>query len=190
MVSNVKKSIVMVTTNKHKVDAARQTIEPFGIELKFKKMETPEIRAKTCGEVAAFSARWAAKKLGVPVIKADAGLFVDSLNGFPGTVTGFVTKTIGPKGLLKLLEKERDAEIVYALAYCEPEGEPVLFVSKTRGRVAESLRGSSGMLIDFLFVPDGQDKTLGELRDIDPALRQKHWGDSGQRFAKWFLEKR
>ena len=48
-----------------------------------------EIQAKTCAEVAGFSAKYAADKLGCPVLKSDSGLYIEVLGGLPGPYSIF-----------------------------------------------------------------------------------------------------
>ena len=88
------KIITYVTGNKAKIASAKQALEPLGFEIDNVKMETPEIQANDVVEVSKFSAKWAAEKLGKPVLKNDSGLFVNVLKGFPGVYTSFVDETI------------------------------------------------------------------------------------------------
>jgi len=45
------------------------------------------------------------------------------------------------------------------------------------------------MLIDFLFIPEGETHTLGELREINPEKREKAWGSAEEEIVKWFKSK-
>ena len=39
-----------------------------------------------------------------------------------------------------------------------------------------------------LIIPDGEEKTLSELREIDYEKEATYWGDAKDQFAKWFIE--
>ena len=168
--------ITLVTGNWAKLINTRNKLKPYGIEVDNIKMETIEIQADTAEEVAAYSAKYAADILGRDVLKIDSGLYVDTLKGFPGPYTHYCEDTIGNKGLLKMMEgkKNRKAEFREALAYCSPGKDPVVFSSITKGTIALKESGKFGWSWDFLFIPEGQEVTLGHFDDYD---RFNLWDD-------------
>ena len=161
--------VILVTGNKAKLINTRNKLKPFGIEVDNVKMDTIEIQADTIEEIAAYSAKYAVNKLNCGVIKIDSGLFVDALKGFPGPYTHYVEDTINNKLFLKLMEGEtnRRAEFREAVAYCEPNQEPVVFSSVTNGTIALEESGTYGWSWDFLFIPEGKNVTLGHFDDDD-----------------------
>ena len=185
----MEKKITYVTGNWAKIDSARKILEPLGYEIDNIKMETPEIQADDVTEVAIYSAKWACKELGRAVLKNDTGLFVKSLNGFPGVYTHYVDDTIGEDGLLKLMKgiEDREAYFKEVIAYCEPNEEPIVFEGITKGRIATKKSGTYGWSWDFIFIPDGQDKTLGCFPDDE---RWKFWSlDSYKKLVKQLKKK-
>jgi len=177
--------ITYVTGNWAKIESARQILEPIGYEVDNIKMETPEIQADDVTEVAKYSAKWAANELGVPVLKNDSGLFVKSLNGFPGVYTHYADDTIGVDGLLKLMEgvEDREAYFKESIAYCVPGSEPIVFEGITKGRIAKEKSGEYGWSWDFVFIPEGEDKTLGCFPDNE---RWKFWSlDSYKKLVEY-----
>lgn len=164
--------ITYVTGNWSKLMSAKEILEPLGIMVDNKKMDTAEIQADTVDEIAKHSAKEAYDKLKCPVLKNDTGLFVEALGGFPGPYTHYVDETIGEDGLLKLLENEenRNACFIEAFAYCEDGREPVVFKSITKGTIAREKSGTYGWSWDFIFIPDGCDKTMGNYPDSERCL--------------------
>ena len=183
----MKKKITFVTGNWAKIASAKQALEPLGYEVDNIKMETPEIQADDVTEVAKFSAKWACEKLKMPVLKNDSGLFVESLNGFPGVYTHYADDTIGIDGLLKLLDgvKNRSAYFKEALSYCEPGKDPIAFEGITRGKIDTKKSGKYGWSWDFIFIPDGEEKTLGCFPDNE---RWKFWSLDSYRKLVEYLE--
>lgn len=183
-------SVTMVTKNQYKIDAMKKVLDTYNIALEVENFYVPEIQADTCEEVAKFSVQYAANKCGKAVIKADAGLFIDALGGLPGIYTSPFQKKLGVKKVLKLMEGEanRKARIVYALAYCEPNGEPVIFTGGCEGAISKEIKGDEGMLIDYIFVPDGEMKTMGELKKESPEKATKAWGNAEKDFAEWLVK--
>ncbi|MDO4394529.1 MAG: non-canonical purine NTP pyrophosphatase [Mycoplasmatota bacterium] len=183
------KKITYVTGNWAKIDSARQILEPLGFTVDNIKMETIEIQADDVEDVAKYSASWACQKLNCPVLKNDSGLFVEALNGFPGVYTHYVDDTLGEDGLLKLLEgvENRKAYFKEVLAYCEPGKDPVTFIGITPGTIAKTKSGTYGWSWDFIFIPDGQDKTLGCYPDNE---RWKFWSlESYEKLAQYLKKK-
>jgi len=185
----MEKKITYVTGNIAKIDSARQVLEPLGYMVDNIKMETPEIQADDVTEVAKYSAKWACEKLKIPVLKNDSGLFVKSLNGFPGVYTHYVDDTLGEDGLLKLMEgiENREAYFKESIAYCEPGGEPIVFEGITKGRIDTKKSGQYGWSWDFIFIPDGEDKTLGCFPDNE---RWKFWSLDAYKKLVEYLEKK
>ena len=159
--------ITYVTGNWSKIMSAKNILEPLGIEVDNVKIETTEIQADTVEEVAMHSAKEASDKLKRSVLKNDTGLYVEVLGGFPGPYTHYVDEKIGEDGLLKLLEgvDNRNACFVEAFAYCEYGKDPIVFKSITKGKIAKEKSGAYGWSWDFIFIPDGYDKTMGNYSD-------------------------
>lgn len=168
--------IVFATGNWAKIMSARQILEPLGFEVEQKKIDVPEIQHDSIEEVAKFSAKWASEKLKCDVLKNDTGLCVDALNGFPGPYTHYVSDTLGEDGLLKLLDgvENRKAHFVETLAYCKYGEEPITFVAITNGTISKVKQGTYGWTWDFIFIPEGETKTLGCYND---DVRFKYWSN-------------
>ena len=161
------KKITYVTGNRYKIMCARSILEPLGFEVDNIKMETTEIQANNVEDVAMYSAKEASDKLKCDVLKNDTGLYVEALGGFPGPYTHYVDEKLGEDGLLKLLKgvDNRNACFIEAFAYCEYGKDPVVFKSITKGRIATEKSGIYGWSWDFIFIPDGYDKTMGNYPD-------------------------
>lgn len=190
----MKKKLVYLTTNAHKVEEINNLFVKkygFNIEIVNPDFEILEIQAKTCGEVAKFSAKYGAKKLGVPVLKSDSGLYIEALGGLPGPYNAYFDKQIGVDLFLDMLKniKNRNARIEHCFAYCEPECEPVLFTGGSTGIISYEAKGNKGRWHDKFYIPTGEVKTLSELREISHEYESQFWGTALNDFAKWYQEK-
>lgn len=182
------KKLTYVTGNWAKIASAKQALEPLGYVVDNIKLDTPELQAEDVNEVAAYSAKWASEKLNCPVLKNDSGLFVKALKGFPGVYTHYVQDTLGEDGLLKLMEgiTDREAYFKETIAYCEPGGEPIIFEGITKGNIALEKSGTYGWSWDFIFIPDGEEKTLGNFPDEE---RWNFWSlDSYKKLVDYLEE--
>lgn len=159
--------IYYVTGNKGKVDLINMIYKDKDIEIIQENIETPEIQDLDCEKVASYSAKYAANILNKPVLKNDSGLVIPTLKGFPGALAKYAEETLEDTGFIKLMADEHNRECywVEALAYCEPNAEPVVFVSKTYGTIALEPRGSRGYPYDKIFIPENNTKTFAEMSE-------------------------
>ncbi|MBW2989804.1 RdgB/HAM1 family non-canonical purine NTP pyrophosphatase [Candidatus Woesearchaeota archaeon] len=164
--------IYFVTCNKGKVREFKQILEP-GIQVEQAAIDYPELRSDDPEEIAKLAAKQLADKLDKPVVVEDSGLFIKSLNGFPGTNSAYIHKRIGLKGILKLMKDVKDRECMYvsAVAYCNPKEKPMSFLGTEKGKIAEKERGSFGFGHDPVFIPFGSRKTYGEIKNCEEAKR-------------------
>lgn len=187
--------LIYLTTNKFKMKEANyyfQTKYGFDLEIMDPSFEIPEIQAKNCIDVVKFSVKYAAEKLGCPVLKSDSGLYIDCLGGLPGPYNAYFDKQIGAEKFLKLIQNEenRNARLEHTYAYCAPGEEPIVFSGGSCGTISTEIRGNKelGRWHDLFFIPNGETKTLCELREINPEYESKFWGSAADDFAIWYKE--
>ena len=165
------KKLIYLTTNPYKVKEANEFFGKkygFNLEIVNPDFEILETQAETCGEVVAFSAKYAADKLGYAVLKSDTGLYLDALGGLPGPYNHYFDKQIGVEKFLDLLknEKNRKARLEHCFAYCEPGCEPIVFTGGGTGRIAYEPRGTTGRWHDLFYIPDGEEMTLADRKSV------------------------
>jgi XTP/dITP diphosphohydrolase len=164
----------LITGNKEKLATARM----FYKELGLKKIDCPEIQDNDVSKIAAFSAKWAADNLNVPVIKNDCAFEIDSLKGFPGAFVAYIERWIDTDGFLKIMNgiKDRGAQFRDATAVCLPGEKPVVFTSVTRGVILTEPKGNYGWGLDKIFAVKGY-KSLGEYTDEEriKLYTNDHW---------------
>ncbi|AFS77407.1 Ham1-like protein [Gottschalkia acidurici 9a] len=106
------------------------------------------------------------------VISDDSGLFVDKLNEEPGVYSARYSGEEGNDNannvkLLKNLEgvplEERTAKFKTAIAIVLEDKSIKTVVGDCSGKIIWEKRGDNGFGYDPLFIPDGYDKTFGEL---------------------------
>ena len=182
--------IYLVSTNVNKYLEAREVVASFGLSLAFLKDDVPELQSEDVAEIAAEGARWAAEKWDLPVLVEDTGLFIEAIGGFPGPYASYVLKTIGLRGVLRLLEgvEDRRAFFKTGLAFCDgKDAEPTVFTGEAHGIIAEAPRGSSGFGYDPIFVPEGGDgRTFAEMSRAEKNALS-HRARAFRAFCKWFL---
>ena len=186
--------IVYLTSNPHKVEEANEFFKNkygFNLEIKDANFEVIEIQDSSCAEVVKFSVKYAADKLGCAVLKSDSGLYIEALGGLPGPYNAYFDKKIGIDKFLELFknEKNRKARIEHCFGYCEPGKEPVILIGGGTGTIAYEAKGNRGRWHDKFYIPDGETKTLSELREINHEYQASFWGNAKDDFAKWYINK-
>lgn len=182
--------ITYLTTNQDKVYEAQEFFgKKLGIDIEVmnQKFKLIEIQAKTCAEVVAFTVKYAADKIGIPVVKSDAGFYIDVLGGLPGPYSSYFDKQIGIDKFLELFknEKNRKARIEHCWAYCEPGKEPKVFSSGSTGTIGYQRSGKSSRWLDKFFIPDGEIETISAIRDKNYKKANLFWGDAKEQLFHW-----
>ncbi len=185
------KQVFLVTRNIHKFNEARRILGKYKIATAMlKHIPKVEIQDDKLENVARRSAEDAYKKCRLQVLVEDAGLFVHALAGFPGPYSSFVFRTIGCKGIIRLMENEvnRKAQFKSVVASFGPEtSESTYFVGEIEGSIIDQPRGTQGFGFDPIFQPLMSKKTFAEI-GIEKKNRVSHRSIAFQRFAEWFLE--
>ena len=136
--------VFFASSNEHKFEEAQRILSTLGVNIKLFKTTLEEIQSNSLNEIAKRKAIDAFTKIQKPILIEDDGLFINSLNGFPGPYSSYAYDTIGNTGIIQLLENTelRDAKFVAIIAYCNGIDEVKLFESSIPGKISkESLIG-------------------------------------------------
>ena len=182
--------VLFATSNEGKLRELRAVLEPCGYRVEPAPVAKLEIQSEDIARIAVVAASTAYSILGEPVAVEDAGLFIDALGGFPGPYSSYVYKTIGIRGILKLMEgvADRRARFRAVIAYAGPWGVEV-FEGVVEGRIAEEPRGSGGFGFDPIFIPDGYKKTFAEM-GVEEKSRISHRARAASRLCEWLRGRR
>jgi len=183
--------LLFITGNRGKFVEAERLLGGFGIRLEQADLDITEPQADTLEEVVEKCAEEALKKTEECFIIEDSGLFVNSLNGFPGVYSSYVYRKIGCEGILKLLtgSSERSAYFMTALAYGSSRERIKLFTGRVDGAIATGQRGESGFGYDPIFIPLGSKLTFAEM-SVEEKNRFSHRARALRAFASWFLNEK
>lgn len=190
------KVIFFATNNINKFKEARSELAKHRISVGMLRLKTLEIQSESLEEIAKASAIEAYKKCNLPTIVEDAGLFVEALKGFPGPYASYVYKTIGNKGLLRLMENLENRKAVFrsVIAYCSSDfTSPICFVGEVEGEIVRRERTSEnkfGFGFDPVFKPLNSTKTFAEMSTAEKNTFS-HRAKALRKFAEWYtsLEK-
>ena len=138
-------------------------------------LKEPDETGMTFRENARIKAEAAAKAAGLPAFADDSGLAVDALDGDPGIHSA---RWAGPdqdfrRAMATIEEKlnecgsttpeRRKAHFVSALCVAWPDGHVEEFEARVAGTLVWPPRGAEGFGYDPMFLPDGHQRTFGEM---------------------------
>lgn len=141
----------------------------------FPNVAEPEETGATFAANAVLKAGYYARQTDLWALADDSGLEVEALNGAPGIFSAryggaSANDTDRIEKLLTELEKtgdrDRRARFVCAMAAADETG-AINFLEEgvCDGKIALNAVGTRGFGYDPIFIPDGFDKTFGELED-------------------------
>jgi XTP/dITP diphosphohydrolase len=160
--------IYFVTTNTFKIaelydfrataprEAAHIEIVPFSDK-------SAEPLERDIDEIVTHKALDAYERLVQPCVVEHSGLFLDALRDLPGVLGQIIWESIGDRMCAFLRDSDsRAATARSVIAYCDGKRVKV-FSGETRGHVADRARGDYAFHWDPIFIPDGSDRTYGEM---------------------------
>jgi XTP/dITP diphosphohydrolase len=176
--------LIIATHNPGKLAEMRELLAPFGIEASSAAelgLAEPEETGTTFAGNARIKAQAAARASGLPAFADDSGLVVDALGGEPGI---YSARWAGPdksfqramqtvdaklRAVGALEPRQRSAHFVSALCVAWPDGHVEQFEARVDGTLVWPPRGERGFGYDPMFLPDGFERTFGEM-----ASEEKH----------------
>ena len=159
--------LYFATTNSNKFNEVKTILSYYDIEVKMAKVDLLEIQSDNLEKIAMEKAKDACRRLNANVIVEDDGLFIKSLNGFPGPYSSFVFRTIGNLGIIQLMKAYDNSTATFrsVIAYIEPKKLKLIFVANVNGKISTEIRGT-GWGYDPIFIPnDSGGRTYAELAD-------------------------
>ncbi len=171
----------LLTSNRNKFEEVKPIFEERGIELIMIPYEKVEIQGEL--ERVAVVAAALAYSLPKPLLVEDAGLFIEALNGFPGPFSSYVYKTIGWRGILKLMDGIKDRSAFFKAVVACFNKDIRTFEGIVEGEIAEEGRGEKGFGFDPIFIPKGYSKTFAEM-DIIEKSKISHRGKAFREVVK------
>ncbi len=173
------KRIIAASSNAHKIKEIQTIMSKFGMEVVSRKdAGIPDFEIEEDGETFEENSYKKAyeimKTCGEITVADDSGLMVDYLGGAPGVYSArFAGKECDDsknnEKLLKLLDglsgEDRKAKFVSVITLVYPGGETLVARGECPGRIIEAPTGENGFGYDPIFVPDGYDKSFGQLSE-------------------------
>jgi len=184
------RKLYFITGNQGKFTEAKRKLSNLDITLIQKNLGYPEIQAETLEEVASYGVVDIKKRFQGSFILEDAGLFINTFNGFPGVYSKYVHSTIGCKGILDLMKDVSDRKALFksVYAYSEPNKKPKYFFGECSGIICSIEQGKGGFGYDPIFIPNNETHTFAEM-NVDDKNRYSHRGQALNKLINFLKEK-
>jgi non-canonical purine NTP pyrophosphatase (RdgB/HAM1 family) len=127
-----------------------------------KKLDLPEIQSLDPHEVVTVKAKEAYRQLQRPVLVEDFSIRFEALGRLPGPFIKWFLSDLQPEGLCVLLTTNRVAYVQTCFAVCDKDGVHI-FDGIMKGTIPQKPRGTDAFGTDTIFVPEGWQKTWGEM---------------------------
>jgi XTP/dITP diphosphohydrolase len=171
-------TLLVASHNEGKVREIRSLLAPAGLKILSAaelNLPEPEETETSFEGNAALKARAAALASGYRALADDSGLCVKALDNAPGIYSARwagpdknfmaamerIEKDLQAKGAI--LPQDREAFFVCVLALTDPDGTTALYRGEVHGHIIWPPRGNQGFGYDPFFVPEGHDKSFGEM---------------------------
>jgi XTP/dITP diphosphohydrolase len=167
--------LVIATHNPGKLAEMRDLIAPYGIDVVSAGdlgLAEPDETGTSFRDNARIKAVAAAQASRLPAFADDSGLAVDALDGAPGIHSArWAGASKDFAGAMQTIEDKlqasgitnRRAHFVSALCVAWPDGHMEDFKARVHGTLVWPPRGTKGFGYDPMFLPDGYDRTFGEM---------------------------
>ncbi len=185
--------IFFVSNNIHKFSEIKSILRDrtTDLTLNFYKRNIIEIQDDKIEKIAVQKAKSAYNIVKKPIIIEDDGLFINSLNGFPGQYSSFVFKSLGNRGILHLLEGSKDRTAFFKSIFVYNNGIITKgFTGQIKGKISSTIT-DGGWGYDPIFIPlynknINEKETFATLCKIDKKNEISHRKIALDKFVKWF----
>lgn len=156
--------IRFVTKNPLKAKEVESILGNVGVKIIPVSLKIHEIQTESIEDIVRDKVLKAFNMVGKPLFIEHTGLYIDSLEGFPGGLTQVFWDKLKADKFSQLFGQLED-DILTAktvIAYCDAK-KIYTFEGEIKGRVAPEPRGPRDFQWDPVFIPDGYDETFAEM---------------------------
>lgn len=154
-------TITFITGNEAKADQlARHLDHPVA----HKKLDLAEIQSLDLKKIITHKAKEAYDHMKGLVLVEDTSLTFLSLGKLPGPLVKWFLTELGNEGLRKILDGYESRDALAEVCFGLYDGKELnTFERQMKGRIANEPRGDEGFGWDPIFIPEGREKTWGEM---------------------------
>ncbi len=168
------KKILFYSNNNSKIKEVKRLFNKYKITIlspqDFNINDEPNENGKSFAENAKIKSDYGFKKFKIPCISDDSGICIEALNWKPGInsklfLLNFKNKRQCFEKIIEIAQKKstRKAYFKTSISFTFENDYNVIFEGKSQGLISTKPMGKKGFGYDPIFMPNGYNKTLGQL---------------------------
>jgi XTP/dITP diphosphohydrolase len=171
----MKRNIYFITGNKSKFKEAKLLLDNTNANLVQKDLKLKEIKTLDQNKVVLEKARQAFKKLKKPVLVDDTAIYFEEHEAFPGTYTKYLFRSIGFKGVEKLLRGSNRNSYFQTLICYKDHKITKVFSGVWKGKIINQIskKFNPDWQYNSIFVPVDFKKPLSEI-PLEERAKKSH----------------
>lgn len=166
--------IGFVTKNPHKVKEVQSILGNIGVTIIHIPIEIQEIQTEDTNKIVRDKILKAFSLVGRPLFVEHTGLYIKSLNGFPGGLTQVFWDKLEADGFAELLGRLANTSVMAktTIGFCDSK-KINTFEGAIVGNIAHSPRGDRAFQWDCVFIPEGYRETFAELGSVKNEISMR-----------------
>lgn len=183
---NRKVEIRFVTKNEYKAKEVKNILNSDDISIIHVKQTIHEIQTEDINEIVKDKILKAFNQIGRNVFVEHTGLYIESLQDFPGGLTQVFWDKLGADRFSKLLGGLENTSLTAktVIAYCDAK-KIYTFEGSIKGNISPEPKGDRAFQWDCIFIPDGYSKTFAELGEEKNEISMRRL--ALEKFRKFLL---
>ena len=191
------KKIIFFSHNDNKIKEVKKLLEKTGINIytihNFTNMLERKETGSTFEENAKIKSSYGYKKMQLPCFADDSWICIGALDNFPGIESKrFLKKNDDHKKTFKtIINKAKELsnfranfQTSISLTF---DNESIFFKGVVRGKISSEPRGKYGFHYDPIFIPEGNEKTFGEM-SIEEKNKISHRARAINKLKKFLIK--
>ena len=179
-----------VSSNDYKFKEIKELLSEFSstrLIVEHKKLKLEEIQSSSLVDVAKAKAIHAFNVIRNEVLVEDDGLFIESLNDFPGVYSSFAYDTLGNIGILDLLKNKKSRRATFKSLIAYYDGKKMnTFSGQVKGLISERIF-EGGWGFDPIFIPENMDISFAQM-DLNSKNKYSHRKLALKEFYSWYIK--
>ncbi|MDE8601958.1 non-canonical purine NTP pyrophosphatase [Marinomonas sp. RSW2] len=168
--------INFVTKNPHKAREVEAILGDIGVSIVHAPLTIHEIQTEDINHIVRDKVLKAFTQVGRPVFIEHTGLYIDSLQGFPGGLTQVFWDKLEAEKFTELFGGLKNTSLTAktVIAFCDAK-KVYTFEGAIEGNIAPEPRGNKDFQWDCVFIPKGFEETFAEMgeKKNDISMRKK-----------------
>lgn len=163
-----------LSRNEHKIKEVRAILATAGVEVLASNVAIEELQTIDTAKLVRDKCLRAFSQIGHAVFVEHTGLYLKSMNDFPGGLTQIFWDCLQPERFSYHFGRRDNTHVVArtVIGYCD--GKRIhQFKGETEGRVAPEPRGSQAFQWDCVFIPEGYEETFAELGEEKNSISMR-----------------